>query len=313
MPVHQGHVALIRFAAPHCDELIVSMSYTTSDPIDHNLRFLWLKEIFKDDLKIKPVLVEDTFANESLPWPERTKLWALLIRKIFPPIDIVFSSEDYGEPFAKNLGAGHMIFDHQRKSFSVSASKILQQPFRYWNYIPDPVRPYFVKKICFYGPESTGKSSMTVHMANLYQTNYVPEVARELLVTNHFSVNDIITIGRAHYERIEKNVRFANKFLMCDTDAITTQIYSQYYLGAVPPILFELEAKVKYAHYFLFDTDVPWVDDGLRNLGHLRHEMFAIFRNALDQRKINYTLVSGNWKEREQIVRNALDQLLQAL
>jgi HTH-type transcriptional repressor of NAD biosynthesis genes len=310
MPLHNGHVALIEFAAAQCDELIVSMSFTPSDPIDCELRFSWIKEIFKSNSKIKPFRVQDIFDDESLPLPSRTQIWAGFIQKTYPPVDVVFSSEEYGDSFALNLGAKSIVFDLPRNHVPVSATKIREQPFRYWDFIPDVVKPYFVKKICFYGPESTGKSSMAIRMAHLYETAFVPEVARELLITNDFSVADIIRIGHAHFERIQQNVQHANKFLMCDTDAITTQLYAQYYLGTVPQVLYELEKKVEYAHYFLFDIDVPWIEDGLRDLGHLRKEMFDLFEEALATRKLNYTVVRGDWDQRQKIIMDVLNSFL---
>src|SRR5688572_28762136 len=160
MPVHQGHLALINFAASQCDELIVSMSYTRHDPIPGNIRFSWLREILLDQPTIKVSIVEDNFDDDTLPWPERTALWSVFIKKTYPPFHILFSSEEYGEPFSKNLGIEHQPFDPERIKNQVSATRIRQHPFRYWNFIPEVVRPFFVKKICFYGPESTGKSTM---------------------------------------------------------------------------------------------------------------------------------------------------------
>jgi len=67
MPVHAGHIALIRFAATHCDELIVSMSYTDDDPIAHRLRFSWLQDILMNQSNIKSAMVKDDFDDVSLP------------------------------------------------------------------------------------------------------------------------------------------------------------------------------------------------------------------------------------------------------
>jgi HTH-type transcriptional regulator, transcriptional repressor of NAD biosynthesis genes len=158
MPVHQGHMALIRFALTHCDELIVSMSFTMADPIPHSLRFDWLKKIFEQEPKIKIEESLDDFDNETLPLIDRTKIWARFIEKRFPKIDVVISSEEYGVPFADHLGASCVLFDQSRIQIPISATKIRTKPFLYWQYIPEVVRPYFVKKICLYGPESTGKS-----------------------------------------------------------------------------------------------------------------------------------------------------------
>jgi HTH-type transcriptional regulator, transcriptional repressor of NAD biosynthesis genes len=168
-----------------------------------------------------------------------------------------------------------------------------------------------VKLICFYGPESVGKSSLAERMAKKYNTEFVPEVARELITSNDFTAEDIIRIVHAQLERINQKIRTANKLLFCDTDAITTQIYSKYYLNAVPEILQKLEQEVKYDLYFLFDIDVPWVADGLRDLPHMRQHMFSVFRNELEKRKIPYVLVNGGWEQREKIVTEAVEKLMQ--
>lgn len=311
MPIHAGHIALIKFAAAHCDELIVSMSFTLNDQIDPRTRFEWIREIFKDRPHIKPAMEEDNFDDETLPLTERTRIWADFIRKKFPLVHVIFSSEEYGAPFAKNLNCEHIPFDPPRNQFQVSASMIRNKPFHYWNFIPDVVKPYYVKSICLYGPESTGKSYMAERLAKKYETQFVPEVARELLTTNDFTADDILKIGQAHYNRILEKLKTANKILLCDTDAITTQIYSQHYLGIIPPILFELEKKVTYDHYFLFDVDVPWVADGLRDLPHLRQQMLILFKDALEKRAIAYTLVQGDWAQREKVIMQYIEQILQ--
>jgi HTH-type transcriptional repressor of NAD biosynthesis genes len=169
-----------------------------------------------------------------------------------------------------------------------------------------------VKKICFYGPESTGKSTLARKMAALYKTEFVPEVSREIIESNDFTIEDIIVIGKAQTERVLAKERIANRFLFCDTDLITTQIYSRQYLGVVPPVLYELEGMVKYDLYFLFDIDVPWVSDGLRDLGERRKEMYAIFKEELDKRNIRYITVSGTHAEREATVRMEIERMLRA-
>lgn len=310
LPIHKGHIALINFAAEHCDEVIVSMSFTDNDPIDPQIRFVWIKEIFRDNPIIKPHILKDDFDNETLHLPQRTRLWADVIRKIYPAIDCVFSSEPYGEPFAFHLDAKHFLFDSLRVSVPVSATLIRQQPMKHWNFIPEIVRPFFVKKICFYGPESTGKSVMAKRMAEIYETEFVPEVARELITTNDFGESDIIKIGVAQTERVVEKSQIANRLLFCDTDLITTQIYAQYYLNQVPKILSDLEKMITYHQYFLFDIDTEWVPDGLRDLGHKREAMYAIFRNELDKRKVPYTKVQGTYEERENIIRAEIDKLL---
>lgn len=164
--------------------------------------------------------------------------------------------------------------------------------------------------ICLYGPESTGKSTLAKQLAEYYQTEFVPEVARELITSNDFSLADIERIVHAYHKCFFEKLKLANKILICDTDLITTQIYSQHYLHAVPPIVAELEKEIHYDHYFLLDIDVPWVADGLRDLGNQRLEMFAVFKTELENRKLPYTLISGDYASREKQVKLLIDRIL---
>lgn len=311
MPIHQGHIALIQFAATQCDELIVSMSYTDQDPVPHQLRYSWIQHIFENDHNIKPALVKDDFDDESLPWPERTKRWASFLKKQYGVIQVIVSSEEYGAMLAEHLGAIHSLFDQGRIKNPVSASLIRERPFLYWNFIPPVVRPYFVKKICFYGPESTGKSFMSRHLAQIYQTHDVPEVAREMIDSNAFTLDDIIKIGHAQTDRVVQRSMTANKILFCDTDLITTQIYCRHYLGTVPDVLYELEKKITYDQYFLFHIDVPWVADGLRDLHDQRADMFTLFKDELVKRKLPFIEIRGSYAQRENLLRDYCDHLLE--
>lgn len=312
LPLHKGHIALINFAGSHCDEVIVSMSVAEHDPIVPALRLDWLKEAFKNNPSVKIQSVIDDFDREDLPWGERIKIWAAFVKKRFPSVNVIISSEEYGQLLAEELGITSLSFDPQRIQVPVSGFKIRGNPFKYWDFLPKEVRPYFVKKICFYGPESTGKSTLAKRMAEHYKTEWVPEVAREIVTTNDFTVDDIIKIGKEQTERILEKTKTANKILFCDTDLITTQIYCRHYLKVVPPILFELEQQIKYDLYFLFEPDVPWVADGMRDLGDStkRSEMFQIFKGELEKRNIEHVLVKGGWEEREETVKNKLNPLL---
>jgi len=67
---------------------------------------------------------------------------------------------------------------------------------------------------------------------------------------------------------------------------------------------------LKYDRYFLFEPDVPWVSDGLRDLGNRREEMAEKFKLALEKRKIPYVSVKGTWEERFETIRDEIDLLM---
>lgn len=309
MPVHAGHLALIDFAATHCQQLIVSMSFMPTDPISPALRFAWLQQIFKNRPEIEVVQELDDFHDDSLPLWEATKLWAAFIHSRFPEIEVFFCSESYGEPLSLHLGLPCVYFDKARLQVPVSATQIRANPFDYWAFIPAVVRPYFVKKTCLYGPESTGKSTLSEALAQHYDTVFVPEMARKMLTSNDFTIDDIITIGEAQTQEVIAQTRVANKLLFCDTDLITTQIYAQHYFGEIPAQLVHLEGQIQYDYYFLLAPDLPWEADNLRDLGHRREEMFAIFKNELDIRQLSYQIIKGSWQQRFEAIKQTVNQI----
>ncbi|MFZ9503216.1 MAG: AAA family ATPase [Cyclobacteriaceae bacterium] len=156
--------------------------------------------------------------------------------------------------------------------------------------------------ICFYGPESTGKSTLAKKLAVHFQTLFVPEVAREIVTSNQFTLDDIRKIAKAQNQRVKEFIPKANRFLICDTDILTTRIYSNQYLGEAPIELDDLEKEILYDHYFLFDIDVPWISDGMRDLKDQRPAMLEKFKKELDSRAIPYTWVRGNYEERERFL-----------
>lgn len=315
MPVHAGHLALIEVAARQCERLTVSMTVTPDDPIPPDLRFGWLRSLLAErrtgtGTALEVVMEANDFHDPSLPLWEATKRWAAFIRRRFPTVDVFFCSEAYGEPLSHHLGLPCVWFDRERKHVPVSATQIRQNPFLYWAYIPAVVRPYFVKRICLYGPESVGKTTTGRQLAHYYQTEFVHEVARDLVFDSQFTADDIIRIGHAQTQAVLEATQRANKLLICDTDVITTQLYSQIYLNTIPPVLYDLEKQVQYDLYALLDIDVPWVADGLRDLGHRRQEIFTRFKTALDSRSIPYVRVSGDWPTRWAILTKAIDDLM---
>ncbi len=308
MPLHTGHVALIRFAAAHCDELILIVASDPGDPIPGDLRLAWIKEEFKRYLRIKPVQVEDPVY--SIAMEMQLEQWAQVIERQCPPLDFIFSSGPLGQSLARHLQATHIPFDSERSEHPVSSTEIRAHPFRFWEFITNPARGHFVKRICFIGPESTGKSTLAKRMAERYQTEFVPEVAREMISSNQFTVEDIIAIAKAQTARVLEKTETANRLLFCDTDLITTEIYSDVYLKEIPEELFRLEKAIKYDWYFLFDVDVPWVADGLRDLAAKRKEMFSRFKRELEARGIPYILLAGSFEDRERRVVDFVEELL---
>lgn len=311
MPLTKGHIRLIEFAAKNCDKLIVAVCSLKSEPIDGHLRSDWVKKHFYNNHHIKIVhITREDLPNSSESNRYISKVWAEYLKELYPEVNIIFASEKYGEYVAEYMNAECKLFDVERKTIPISATKIRENPFKYWDYIPEVVKPYYVKRVCIYGSDSCGKSTLTIDLAKHYKTAFVPEVARNMfewsdLDINNLNINHLEQFAKLQFEAVNCMKPFANKILFCDSDNITTQIYSDVYCGYVTEEIKKYE--LPYDLFLFLDIDTPYIEEGQRNLGNRRKEMRQRFMEELEHRGINYVLINGSFEERFNKAVHAID------
>jgi HTH-type transcriptional regulator, transcriptional repressor of NAD biosynthesis genes len=314
-PVHNGHIALFKFALQKVDTLTILFCYEPDEKIAAILRGQWLRDICRE---IGEGLIHiEEVCDPTLPYEKASSktvsmVWADYILKRFGKFDIIFGSEKYVDYVAEYMQCKAQILDNQRLNIPVSSTLIRNEPFKYWDYIPSVVRPHFVKKVCLFGSESTGKSTMSQILAKYYETECVPEMARDLLGDRHCTYDDFPSIAYLQTGETFRKVLTANKLLICDSDLIITELYARIYFNDCPQVVLDLQKVISYDLYLFFEIDVPWVADGTRDLGdpEVRTRMRDMFRNALIERNIPFVTISGNWAERETKAIQAIDTLL---
>jgi len=312
MPPHNGHLALIRFAADKCGSVAVYVDLAGDAPIPADRRGGWLSEIFNDDKRIRIVIGVDDLPQAEESNRDVSKVWADFLKDKFSETEVIVSSEEYGNYLAEYMGIRHIAFDPPRNTFPVSGTAVRDDPILNWDYLPEQVRLFYLKKICVYGPESTGKSTLTRRLAEHYSTVFVPEMAREVL--GERSVNDIVyedfpVIGESHAEKILEMEKKSRGVLFCDTDILTTIIYSTRYFGQFPEYPLWVYEANKFDLYLFCDTDVPWVEDIHRNSGHIHEKMRESFLNELVRAGHPFVIISGGWDERFEAAKGVVDGL----
>lgn len=311
MPPHMGHVMVARAGAALVDEMTVLVCSLPDDTLPGALRYEWMQALCPG----ASVLHHDTnIPQEPDDHPDFWNIWRDAIKGLHPePITHVFGSDAYINQLAEELGAKPVILDPDREACPVSSSDIRQAPFKHWKHIPELVRPHFAKRVCVYGPESTGKTTLAKSLAAIFETSYMPEYGRifdeqvrpEVWTPQHF-----VEIAVTHEAMREAMMPTVNRILIEDTDPVLTKVWSHAYIQEADP-WFDQEIALADL-YLVTDVDVPWVNDGLRKLGQ-EEERRAFFDAAvkeLETRGANYLILSGSWAQRQAKAEDAVLGLL---
>lgn len=172
-------------------------------------------------------------------------------------------------------------------------------------------------RICLFGPESSGKSTLSRKLSQHYNAPLVLEYAREYL--QHLweteqkicRPKDLLPIAAGQINLENKAISTAEKMIICDTDLLSTKVYSEaYYDGWCPELLHKMALENNYDLYLLCYIDTPWTQDDLRDRPERREEMYLHFKSALEKYNRPFIAVKGSVDERTQISIKAIDKLL---
>jgi len=297
-PPHRGHKHLIDTARSQCDRLIVVLPHHPSQNIPGELRRDWLQEIHPD---CEIHLVPDDLENDSQQWAD----WTIAYLGRSP--DVVFTSEDYGPDYARCMNCRHVMVDRTREIVPISGTAIRSNPLEHLDYLEPCVRAYFIPRVVLIGAESTGKTTLAQHLANVYQTNWVAEYGREYWEqkaanwqnqTPIWRSDEFVHIAAEQQRRENLAARTANKILFCDTNAFATGTWHERYVGHRNAVVDAIGQRDVADLYLLLDVDVPFTQDGWRDGESIRDWMHGRFVEQLSKQRKATKILSGSWPER---------------
>jgi len=333
-PVHTGHINMIYEAFSKVD--ILHVVVCTDSERDLQLfkdskmkrmptnedRLRWMQQIFK--YQQKQIFIHH-LKEDGLPsYPNGWQAWADRVKELFNDKNIrptvVFSSEIQDKaPYEKYLNLEVHLVDPARESFNVSATKIRNNPFQYWRFIPKEVRPFFVKTIAILGGESSGKSVLVSKLANVFNTTSAWEYGREFVFERlggneqamQYSDYPLMALGHQRY--IDYAMKHAHKVALIDTDYITTQAFCIQYEGKPHPFLDSMIKEYPFDVTILLSNNTKWVDDGLRSLGSLkqRQRFQQLLKKLLEKYHVPYIEIeSPSYLDRYNQTKEVVDAIL---
>lgn len=158
-----------------------------------------------------------------------------------------------------------------------------------------------MQKICIVGPESTGKTTLAAKLASHYETLWVPEYARFWLENfgPNFELPHLTQFAQGQMILEQSIALQTTNPLFCDTDPLTTAIWSQFIYHECDKKIVDIMENSTYSHYLLLNHDVPFVEDPARFYPENRQEFFESIENMLKMYKRPYTIISGtDWDSR---------------
>lgn len=309
-PFTIGHQYIIDTAIENCEHTHVIISHNKSQTISGIVRYMAIKETYKNN---KFVTVHE-FADDGFPQHDYEcesldkfySYWVPAIKNLVSDLDVVFTSEDYGDEFAKYLGIEHYLVDRNRTNYPISGTKVREDPFKEWDFINKEQRHFFVKRIAIMGPESVGKSTLSKMLSTHFNTNFVMEYGRLIYENNgnRIDLQDFIPISEGRQSLEDWSVRKSNKVIFCDTEDITTYLFLKRfckdddYSKEEKWFIDRIKESKKYDLYLLLKPDCDAIQDGTRSFLDERDEHYEEIKQALKQNDCNFVEIGGSWMDR---------------
>lgn len=315
-PLHNGHLALIRFAAEQCKKLIVLVCASNKERITAATRLDWLEEELSELNNVEVMAYfydEAKLPNTSVANKEVSALWSKAFLSYLPKVDLVVTSEPYGVYLSKYMGIKHITYDVKRSDVPISASEIRKNILGKWQYLPTSVKRYFQKVLVINGTESTGKTRLSQYLAKHYPCSLVKEAGRALVPnSNRIQLNDLQKVASSHARAIKKARETLRPLVVVDTDVYITQSYAQFSLGQT----LELDRGIYEANRadlrLYLDSNIEFVQDGTRMNKADRDLLDESHRDTLDEFNQPFVEISGlGWRSRTRSAHEAVNDMLQ--
>ena len=297
-PPHRGHKYLIDTAVARCEEVTVIVCWKKGQEISGVERARWVQTIHPN-VHVKLLDDDRLTDDDSAGWAAST----IAVLGFVP--DAVFTSEAYGDAYASFIGCVHVLVDKDRTHIPISATMVRSNPTKYAEFLEPCVRAYFAKRICVLGAESIGTTTLAKSLAEHFHTTWVPEYGRVVSEGKVFGdvhvswrSDEFAAIARSQNVLEDLMAESSNGIVICDTNAFATSIWHERYMGERSPAVEKLAADRTYDLTILTGDEIPFVQDGLRDGEHIRHDMHKRFIERLQETKQPYIIVSGSREER---------------
>ena len=326
-PLHKGHMELILKAKKENDLCYVIVCGYNGDkgepllPLRKRVRYV--NETFRNDELVKVISVNDTELgiDQSMSKSNWGTWLACVLNQLEDNGDDKLVRTWYvGEPRyvddLANWNENAVLVN--RQTLPISATKIRNNPMKYWNYISPVFRKVYSHNILITGTASEGKTTLTRDIARLFGLPHSEEMGRTRIEATAKTDNEL-DFGDFHYNLYEQNNENAKNIdglsnqgiVISDTDNLVTLMYAKMYAeepdfdltyedyDALYKLAKHQSKYIKWNKIFVLAPKGEFVDDGVRYMGHsdmeTREKLFKSLIELLDDFGYDYEILRGGY------------------
>lgn len=308
LPFHLGHRHLIRSARSQVDELVVIVAEHAGQTLTGAERARWIVEEHPD---VEVIVTPDDLPEAPGPWASRA---LELLRGRVP--DVAFTSEDYGAAWAAAMGCTHQSIDAARSAVPVRGVDIRRDLAGSWDLLAPAAKAGLCRRVVVAGAESTGKTTLAAVLAERMRTVWIPEWGRTYWEgrrhrpDQRWEAAEFVQIARQQATLEDALARSSHRVLIADTDALTTAVWAERYLGGVPDEVLAIAASREPDLTLVCAPDLPWVQDGTRESRQERRAMHERTLALCESLGRTWSLVTGDGEVRVEHALAAIGPLL---
>lgn len=174
-----------------------------------------------------------------------------------------------------------------------------------------------MKRVVIYGPESTGKSTLTQALARHFDEPWAPEHVRQYWIDHDgdITAKDLDAIGRGQLAGECEAENRARRVFFSDTDLLTCRLWDDLlFPGHCPDwVRAEGDARAQSAALYLFcENDLPYVPDPMRSYPteEGRRMCRELWQRSLEELGVGFVLIQGTGEERLALAIRAVEEEL---
>lgn len=244
---HVGHLTEVQLAKREHNGVVVVVSGRKGDrgelaDLGLTKRFRYVRELFADDELVNVVKLNETnlpaYPNGWEPWLDALEQGVRSSIADQNAQFTVYTGEKEYDDKLHELRPNWKTHLMDRKSLvDIHATQIRDNPYKYFNYITDPFKRHFTKKVLIAGSASTGKTTLAKDLGKLYHAPVSLEYARKYqdkynVADEELNVKDYMYLFSGQWEQTSNLIdsKENHGLVIADTNSTVTMAYVDYYL-----------------------------------------------------------------------------------